>query len=186
MVFAGIHSVNNALQAKVLTKQDVIQEIKHRFQRTNAKLKKKNSKPLEWSAFLEDATQDGFYPADVNAAMEQKNYTLHSFNFNTENKVFIDKILDEHGARVVYGRYDVGDSKSMSHAIGVHNGFLIESSITHSPQPYKMSDPARRWPDKFTPTLVTTIYENGAVPNHVIAQMERINAQLGDEVKLIE
>ena len=170
----GVHAINNALQAKVLTRKDVVKEIENSYRKYNEKKEKKGKALLVWKEYLEQCSVGGLYPDHIKEALHKKGYKVHGFFVTPENNAFINKVLDDVGARTIAGFYkDADGNKLFDHSIGVHNGYLIESILTLSSKPYKMSEAANRYPENFTPNYVHTIYEEGSEPAYIIEQIAK-------------
>ena len=146
----AVHAINNALQLRLVSPQDAIDNIRKRFDElvhARASRKRAITMPLRITIdrFIAQETQYGLSIDDLVPALHKNGYSTLFFSPEVAPPN-IEQLLI--GSWVVMGRYP-----HFGHAIALCDGHVIESLTHREPRPYHLLDRDGQWPDRFVPRV---------------------------------
>ena len=131
-----VHAINNALQNRVVDENDAVIAIRQRFEFINEKLALKGKPFINYDTFYRSESEKGFSIDLFRKKLRDVNLFLHHRKIPVSAKIYSE------GSWVVLGKYP-----TFNHAIGISDGYLIES--IGSIKPYKLKDLG--FPQDFVP-----------------------------------
>ena len=152
----AVHAINNALQRRLVSPQDAIDNIKKRFEKIvnfRASRKRAITMPLRITIdqFIAQETQDGFRIDDLLPTLKKHGYCAKFF-FRDASPPTVEQLLL--GSWVIMGQYP-----HFGHAIALCDGHVIESITQREPHPYHLLDRESPWPDRFVPRVFMRLDE---------------------------
>lgn len=146
----AVHAINNALQRRIVSPQDAIDNIRKRFEalvHARASRKRAITMPLRITIdrFIAQETQHGLSIDDLVPTLRKHGYATRLFSQQVAPPSIEQLLL---GRWVVMGRYP-----HFGHALALCEGHVIESITQREPRPYHLLDRDSPWPDRFVPRV---------------------------------
>lgn len=146
----AVHAINNALQRRIVSPQDAIDNIRKRFDalvHARASRKRAITMPLRITIdrFIAQETQHGLSIDDLIP-------TLHKHGYST--RLFSQQVAPPNMEQLLLGRWVVmGRYPHFGHALALCDGHVIESITQREPRPYHLLDRDSPWPERFVPRV---------------------------------
>jgi hypothetical protein len=144
----AVHAINNALQMRIVSPQDAVDNIKKRFEKvvkSRANRKRAITMPqcITIDRFIAQETQHGFRIDDLIPTLNEHGYRAQLFSHDVSPPNMEQLMV---GSWVIMGRYP-----HFGHAIAMCDGHVIESITQREPRPYHLMDRESPWPARFVP-----------------------------------
>lgn len=135
----AIHAFNNAMQKRLITKAMVTEYLKTVY--ANFRMPK-----LSKTDFIKQESERGFSPDHIIAIARTLGFYFHDLPLDTDLKTLVS------GSYFLMGRYP-----EFSHAIGMSNGYVIESIRAIEKAPYLVTTRASALPRNYELTKLWAI-----------------------------